>query len=53
MEKICKNCVYWLDGTDIKDYGYCVKRDAYKPEFATCDLIRVRAEFQRKKEETQ
>lgn len=49
-EKICKNCVYWLEGTSIKDYGYCAKRDAYKPEFLTCDHFIVKAVLRVRKE---
>lgn len=42
MEKICKYCVYWLASDRILDYGYCVKRDAYKPEILSCDHWQAR-----------
>lgn len=42
IEEICKTCVYWLIGDRRQDYGYCVKRDAYKPEFLTCERWQAR-----------
>lgn len=50
IEEICKHCAFWIASDRITDYGYCVKRDAYKPEFLTCDhfivkdVLRVRKE---------
>jgi hypothetical protein len=51
IEEICKNCVYWLASDRITDYGYCVKRDAYKPEFLTCERWQAKAEYLVKKED--
>lgn len=43
----CGNCVYWLPDERMSDkradYGYCVKRDVYKPEQLTCEQWRARA----------
>ena len=45
--KNCGNCVYWLPDERMSDkradYGYCVKRDVYKPAELTCEQWRTRA----------
>ena len=51
IEEICKTCVYWLIGDRRQDYGYCVKRDVYKPEFLTCERWQAKAEYLVKKED--
>lgn len=43
--------MYWLASDRITDYGYCVKRDAYKPEFLTCERWQAKAEYLVKKED--
>lgn len=43
----CGRCVYWLPDERMSDkradYGYCVRRDVYKPEHLTCEQWRARA----------
>lgn len=43
----CGRCVYWLPDERMSDkradYGYCVRRDVYKPELLTCEQWRARA----------
>ena len=50
VDKICKTCVFWLPGTSIKDYGYCVKKDCYRPWLLTCDKWQAKSEYLRNKE---
>ena len=40
VEQICRTCLWWLPADVFKEqryaYGYCQRRDAYKPEHLTC-----------------
>lgn len=52
IDKICKNCVFWLEcGDRIKDYGYCVRRDCYRPEMLGCDAWQARSKHLKKEAE--
>lgn len=53
IDKLCKTCIYWLASDRILDYGYCVKRDCYRPETLTCDRWQVRSGYLVKKEDDQ
>lgn len=51
IDKICRYCIFWLDGTSIKDYGYCVRRDCYRPDLLTCDAWQPKSEYMKKEAE--
>lgn len=49
VEQICRTCLWWLPADVFKEqryaYGYCQRRDAYKPEHLTCTHWEPKSEY--------
>lgn len=54
VEQICRTCLWWLPADVFKEqpyaYGYCQRRDAYKPEHLTCTHWEPKSEYIKKEE---